>query len=324
MKLSTLSVALMAVFAALYYVLSIFTPHVPAIGNANIKISLEALIASIFGLVLGPYMGALTALVGASVALVLPPGVPTPYDVPFLLAPPINALVVGLIYYRKWKAAFAAFGALIVVFLFLPPSQPLFQNAYVGIAVIWDKLIALFLIVPAVMVARKPLSRRQAAGLASVVFTVVVIFALYGALQPAFLDTILILIFAVLAAGIILIFTVFTVYGAVLRRKAVSIGLLYFLLAFIGNQADNMWGADIFAVPIVYEGIYGLPVEVVRFLFVVSPLVYPAIRFLQAIIATAIAVPLMKALKNIGWFSQEETIESGSEVIQQKTNQDIT
>lgn len=49
MKLSAQNVALMAVFAALYYVLSLITPYIPAVAIPEIKISLEALIASIFG-----------------------------------------------------------------------------------------------------------------------------------------------------------------------------------------------------------------------------------------------------------------------------------
>jgi hypothetical protein len=310
MKLSALSVALMAVFAALYYVLSIFTPYIPAIGVPDIKISLEALIASVFGLVLGPYLGALTAFMGAGVAWFLPPGDPTPYGLPFLLAPPLNAFVVGLIYYRKWKAAFATLGILIAAFLLLPPSQPLSENLYVGVAVVWDKLIALFLIIPTVLIAQKSLSKKQAVSLSGTVFAVMTILAFYAIFQLGLFDTTILLISAVLTSGIIFLITLFIVYGAVFSEKAVTTGLLYFLLAFIGNQTDNMWGSDIFAVPAVYEGIFGLPLDVVRFLFVVSPLVYPAIRFVQALIATAIAVPLMKALKNIGWLSKEKNIES--------------
>lgn len=310
MKLSTTSVALMAIFAALYYVLSLITPHIPAIGIPDIKISLEALMATIFGLVLGPYLGALTAFVGASVAWILPPGSPTPYGVPFLLSPPINAFVVGLIYYKKWKAAFATFGILIVAFLLLPPSQPLTENLHVGVAVVWDKLIALFLIIPAILIARKSLSKKQAIGLSGIVCTVMSLMAFYTAFQPGLFDITIILISAVLASGVIFMVTLFIVNGAVLTEKAVTLGLLYFFLAFIGNQADNMWGADIFAVPAVYEGIFMLPLDVVRFLFVVSPFVYPAIRFVQAIIATAIAVPLMKALKKTAWFSKKDNIES--------------
>ncbi len=70
-------------------------------------------------------------------------------------------------------------------------------------------------------------------------------------------------------------------------------------MAFIGNEADNMWGSLIFAFPFVYEGIYSLNVEVVRWLFLVSPFAYPAIRFLQAIIATAVTVPLLRMLQSL-------------------------
>ncbi len=310
MKTSTQTVALIAVFAALYYILSIFTPYVPAVAIPEIKISLEALFASIFGLILGPYLGALTAFVGAFVAWTLPPGSMSPYGMPFLLSPPLNALVVGFIYYKKWKEAFATLGILIVAFLFLPPSQPLPENLNVGIAVIWDKLIALFLIIPVVLIAQKSLAKKQAITLSCSVFSLMTILAFYFAFQLELLTITTILITAVLASGIIFLITLFIVKGAAFSEKVITTSLLYFLLAFIGNQADNMWGANIFAVPAVYEGIFGLPLDVVRFLFVVSPFVYPAIRLVQAIIATAIAIPLMKALKNVAWFSKENSIES--------------
>jgi hypothetical protein len=310
MKLSAQSVAFMAIFATLYYVLSIFSPYVPAIGLPEIKISLEALVATIFGLVLGPYLGALTAFIGAFVTWILPPGSPSLYGAPFLLSPPINAFVVGLIYYKKWKAAFATFSILIVAFLFLPPSQPLPENLYVGVAVIWDKLIALFLIIPTVLIARKSLSKIQAIGLSTAVAVVMSVTAVYTCIQPEFSDLNIVFIFAALASWIIFVVTILIVKGVVFSEKAVTVGLLYFLLAFIGNQADNMWGSDVFAVPAVYEGIFGLPLDAVRFLFIVSPFVYPAIRLIQAIIATAIAAPLMEALKNMAWFLKEETVES--------------
>jgi hypothetical protein len=237
----------MAIFASLYYVLSIFTPYVPAIGIPEIKISLEALTASIFGLILGPYFGALTAFAGAFIAWTLPPGSMNPYGMPFLLSPTLNALVVGFLYYRRWKAAFATLGLLILAFLFLPPAQPLTENAHVAIAVLWDKVIALLLILPCAKFAKK-LSLPK------------------------------------------------------------TLPILYFLLAFIGNQADNMWGSDIFAVPIVYEGIFGIPLEGVRVAFIISPFIYPAIRLIQATIATMIAVPLMKTLKDTSWIYLKKTI----------------
>ncbi len=246
-KLTTRRIALTTVFAALYYILSIISPYIPAIGVPQITIQLEALIASVFGLIFGPYLGCLTAFTGAFVAWVLPPGSMSSYGMPFLLSPALNALVVGLIYYRKWKQAFVVLGVLIVAFLFLPPSQPLTEFWYVGVAVIWDKIIALLLIIPSVKFAKHLSSPKL-------------------------------------------------------------IPILYFLLAFIGNQADNMWGALVFAVPIVYNGIFAMDVVAVRGAFLISPFIYPAIRIIQAIFAAIIAVPLLPTLRNAGWILQEKTI----------------
>lgn len=247
-KLTSRQIALIAIFAALYYVLSLISPYIPAIGFADIKINLEALIASVFGIVLGPYLGGLTAFTGAFVAWVLPPGNLSPLAAPFLIAPTLNALVTGFIYYKKWKHAFVTMLALIAVFPFLPPSQPLTDFGYVAALVIWDKIIALLLIIPTVKFAKKLSSSQK------------------------------------------------------------LIPLLFFLLAFIGNQADNMWGSLVFSVPAVYNGIYGLNLETTRFLFTLSPLAYPAIRIIQAVIAAIIAVPLVYRLKKLGWLWHEESI----------------
>jgi predicted membrane protein len=264
MKISTRHLALVAVFASLYYVLSIISPYIPAIGLPDLKIKLEALIASVFGLILGPYLGAFAAFLGAFVSWVLPPGSMSPLGAPFLLSPPINALVVGLIFYKKWRWAFILFGVLILAFLFSPPSQPLTgysqifdpynpDNAYtipiyyVPVAVLWDKVIVLLLILPTVKLAKHLSSPKR---------------------MP----------------------------------------ILFFLLTFVGNQADNMWGCNAFAIPVVYESIFGLPLEAVRFLFLVSPFVYPAIRLIQAIFATMIAVPIVRTLKNTEWIVAEKSI----------------
>jgi len=107
LKLSSRNIALIATFAALYYVLSLITPYIPAIGISEMKIRLEALMASVFGLILGPFLGALAALLGVFVTWVLPPVGMSPFDAPFLLSPPINAMIVGSIFYRKWKLAFS-------------------------------------------------------------------------------------------------------------------------------------------------------------------------------------------------------------------------
>jgi len=65
---------------------------------------------------------------------------------PFLLSPPLNALITGLIFYKKWKYAFVAFSVMIVAFLFTPPIWPVTENALPAAAVLFDKIIALLLI----------------------------------------------------------------------------------------------------------------------------------------------------------------------------------
>jgi hypothetical protein len=247
LRFSSRNVALVAIFGALYYVLSLILPALYAIGVPNLQISLTALIASVFGMVLGPYLGALSALLGVLMTWGLPPSSLNPYGVPFLLSPPLNAFVVGLIFYRKWKWGFAIFGLLIIAFLFTPPAQPVADYYYVSIAVLWDKIIALLLIIPAANLSSRLSSPR-------------------------------------------------------------GLPILFFMICFVGNQVDNTWGTDVFALPSVYT-LFGFPtVDAVRETFVLSPFFYPAIRLVQALIATIVAVPLIRSLKDTKWILNEKSI----------------
>jgi hypothetical protein len=255
--LTTRNVALVAIFAALYYVLSLLTFNISAPGVAQVQISLLALVASVFGLVLGPYLGTAAAFLGAFVGWVLPPSGMVPYGLPFILSPPINAFVVGSIYYKKWKVGFIAFAVLIAAFFFTPPAQPIAENLTVIVAVLADKIVALLLIIPLVVF------RKQLAVTEKGIYT------------------------------------------------------FYFVLGFIGNQADNMWGTLAFSVPTVYQGIFGLPLEAVRTAFLVSPFFYPLLRLIQAAAVMFIAVSLMRTLKGTPWLWQKETILSNKQTRQQ-------
>jgi hypothetical protein len=94
-------------------------------------------------------------------------------------------------------------------------------------------------------------------------------------------------------------------------QKRLTVGLgaaAIFLIAFIGNQADNVWGSFAFALPPVYGGIYNFSTEFVQGLFLVSPFVYPAIRLIQAFIITIIAVPLLQVLSKTDWLWSKNNI----------------
>jgi len=240
------TVALVAVFAALYFVLSML-PGIPVVGLPQITIELEASFASIFGAILGPYAGGLAAFIGAVIAFAY--GGASPYNLPFIFSPAVNAITVGFIFRRNFKAAAAIMAVIIIAFWLTPVAQPVQEHWMVGLAATFDKIIALALIAPAAwMLARG------------------------GALSGE---------------------------GGV-RASALTFVQL-FLVSFIGNQADSALGSTVFATPIVYSGVFGLTLEVTRWLFVVSPFVYPAIRLIQALLAAVVGLPLMKALEARGW-----------------------
>jgi len=249
-------IALTTIFAALFFVLSLIAPIKIPTTVGTIEINFAALIASIFGIVLGPYLGASAALLGSTVTWALT-GM-SPYGTPFIIAPMFNALITGLVFYKKWKYAFVIFAVMIVSFLFTPPVTPLtgqsiliglnlpVNNWYIALAVLFDKVIALVLIVPLAFFGKK----------------------------------------------------ISVVYGSA----------FFFLLSFIGNQADNMWGSLAYATPQVYSTIFQTPLEAVQIGFLASPFLYPAIRLVQAFIAMIIAVPLIRALRGSNWLWNKNNI----------------
>ena len=249
-------IALIAMFAALYYVLSLIPiPAIPTTAGA-IQINLAALVASVFGIVLGPYLGAGAALLGTTVTWALT-GM-SPLGLPFLVSPMLNALIVGLVFYKKWKYAVAVFGIMIVAFFFTEPVTPLtgtsvlvgfnlpVSNWYIALSVLFDKIIALALILPLALFGKK----------------------------------------------------ISLAYGS----------LFFFILAFVGNQADNMWGSLIFTTHSVYNGIFGYQLADVQLFFVASPFLYPIIRIIQAVIGMIIIVPLVRVLQGTNWLWSNDHI----------------
>jgi uncharacterized membrane protein len=260
-KITTQKIALVAIFTALFYVLSLIAPIKIPTTVGTIEINFAALIASIFGLVLGPYLGATAALLGSSVTWALT-GM-SPYGLPFVIAPMFNALITGLIFYKKWKYAFVIFAIMIIAFLFTPPVTPLtgqssligfnvpINNWYIALAVLFDKVIALAIILP---------------------------LAFFG------------------------------------KKMSVAYGsAFFFILSFVGNQADNMWGSLAYATPPVYSTIFQTPLEFVQIAFLASPFLYPTIRLIQAFIAMIIAVPLIRVLQGTNWLWSKDNIFSDAQ-----------
>ncbi|MHA1410111.1 MAG: ECF transporter S component [Candidatus Odinarchaeia archaeon] len=156
----TQQISIMAILAAVYIVISII-PGIPV--APGVEIQFEAGFASVMGILLGPYLGFLTALL-ASVAswALLGSGI---FGLPFLLNPAVNAFIVGIIIYKRDKIAIGVSLLFYTVLLILQVvSPPLItavpagfpvDNFTLAIFVLYDKLIGLALIIPTVLLFTK-------------------------------------------------------------------------------------------------------------------------------------------------------------------------
>jgi len=88
-KISTRKVALLAVFIALSAVIAEFVPGIPIIGVSGASIKFDAAIAPIWGLILGPYLGALAGFVGGVIVA------SSPFSVLTSLSTGASAFVAG-------------------------------------------------------------------------------------------------------------------------------------------------------------------------------------------------------------------------------------
>jgi len=131
-KLSTKQIALVSVFAALIAAVSRL-PGIPiVVGVQAGKIEFTVPLYPIAGILLGPFVGALAALIGNIVAFLLPS-----WSVFGLLTIPagaLSALVAGFLTRQNerlgWKAAALVLGVLIGMW-YVPIPNP--QQAYVGL-----------------------------------------------------------------------------------------------------------------------------------------------------------------------------------------------
>jgi hypothetical protein len=68
LRMSAREIALTAIFAALSWIVSEFVPGIPIIGASGSRISFDASLAPIYGVIVGPYLGFLAAVIGGLAA----------------------------------------------------------------------------------------------------------------------------------------------------------------------------------------------------------------------------------------------------------------
>lgn len=96
MNLSSRDVAFMAIFAAFSAVVIRVLPGIPIVGTAGANIKFDAVLAPIYGLIIGPYLGFAAALFGGLITA------GSPFDILTSFSPAISALVAGFL--TKGKA----------------------------------------------------------------------------------------------------------------------------------------------------------------------------------------------------------------------------
>lgn len=148
-------IAIVSIFTALYAVLRII-PTVPMIGASGASFSLSDVIAPLYGIILGPYIGGLSVIIGSLIAFFGKP--PFFMGLDFLPAT-VAAFSVGLLVKRKWICAIGLNVVLLTAFL-IHPNTSVFVDYSIGSTTLtfpfaWLHIVALIVLI-------SPLGRKVA------------------------------------------------------------------------------------------------------------------------------------------------------------------
>lgn len=137
-KLRAKEVALAACFAALYVVLS-FVPMFHLLGAFQ-SITVAAIMVPLIGLMLGAYIGALSALLGGIISLSLNPSLFSPMS---LAAGVVGAACAGLLYTNRRALCALTYMILLLIFGLYPSVGPI----WIFPQVMWFHVAGLFILI---------------------------------------------------------------------------------------------------------------------------------------------------------------------------------
>jgi hypothetical protein len=137
-KLGAKEVALAACFAALYVVLS-FLPMFRLIGAFQF-ITLAAIIVPLIGIILGAYLGALSALIGGIASLSINPG---GFSQISLVAGLFGAVCAGLLYTNRRTLCALTYLTLLLIFGLYPTVGPVWMFPQV----MWFQVVGFLILI---------------------------------------------------------------------------------------------------------------------------------------------------------------------------------
>jgi len=138
-------IASIAIFSALYTIMRLI-PTIPMIGISG-NFSLSDILAPIYGVILGPYVGGLSVFLGTFLAIAM--GKPVSFMFLDFLPATINAVALGFLIKRKWGPVILLNAALLLMF-FLNPLTSLFIGPF---PFAWVHILAFIILL-------SPLSRK--------------------------------------------------------------------------------------------------------------------------------------------------------------------
>jgi predicted membrane protein len=160
-QMITKDVSLTICFAALYTVLC-FLPISPIIGLPGKTITAAAIIAPLIGIILGPYIGATSTVVGGAIGFFF--GVLSPLS---FVAGTITALFAGMLYDGKRSLCAFAYFSLLFLFGFYPFVGPV----WLYLPLMWFQIaVFLVLVSPLQSTATKSLNSNSNSRLFSAFF----------------------------------------------------------------------------------------------------------------------------------------------------------
>lgn len=137
-------IASIAIFSALYSVLRIL-PTVPMIGAQGASFSVSDVIAPIYGILLGPYVGGAAVIVGTFLGNAM--GKPIVFLGLDFLPALVNTVALGFLVRRKWWPAVVLYAVLLAGFLLNPLTTIFINIGEIAIPFAWLHIAALIVLV---------------------------------------------------------------------------------------------------------------------------------------------------------------------------------
>lgn len=139
----TKTIALIAIFSAVYTALRLI-PTVPMVGTSA-TFSLSDILAPLYGILLGPYVGGASIVLGSFAAMGM--GKAAPFLGLDFLPALVNAVALGFLVRRKWWPVVALNAALLIAYV-LNPLTLNFVNTPIGpLPYVWMHVVAFAVLV---------------------------------------------------------------------------------------------------------------------------------------------------------------------------------